>query len=205
MCQEIFRVIQTMDQEDVEFQLALQCAPVITGIKISNLLMIAGGKAGTVTELLKNSEISWFCLRLDEKKTAFLLYRKDALIRYLSRPQVQQLLVCLGYEDFSLKGVLRQFRKHYVAHMNEGAQFPHEMGLLLGYPVEDVVGFMNHSGKNYLYSGYWKVYANVSEKKRIFAQYDDARETLVRLLANDIGIRLILEIYRKESRTEIAV
>ncbi len=38
--------------------------------------------------------------------------------------------------------------------MNQGKQFPHEMGLLLGYPVEDVVGFMENNGKNYLYSGY---------------------------------------------------
>lgn len=205
MCKEIYHVIQTMDQEDVEFQLALQCAPVITGIKISNLLMIAGEHARAVIDLLKDSDISWFCLRLDEKKTAFLLYRQEELVRYLQRPKVQQILACLGYEDFSLKGILRKFRKHYVAHMNKGMQFPHEMGLLLGYPVEDVVGFMNHSGKNYLYSGYWKVYANVSEKKRIFAQYDEARETLVRILANDIGIRLILEIYCRDRMKEIAV
>lgn len=46
--------------------------------------------------------------------------------------------------------------------MNGEQQFPHEMGLLLGYPIEDVVGFMEHSGKEYLYSGYWKVYENVS-------------------------------------------
>ena len=47
----------------------------------------------------------------------------------------------------------------YRAYMNGSKIFPHEMGLLLGYPVEDVTGFMVHGGKNSLYSGYWKVYA----------------------------------------------
>ena len=89
--------------------------------------------------------------------------------------------------------------------MNQGKQFPHEMGLLLGYPVEDVVGFMENNGKNYLYSGYWKVYADVPAKKHIFIRYDEARETLIRLLANDIGIRLIFEIYRDESIKELTL
>ena len=41
--------------------------------------------------------------------------------------------------------------------------FPHEMGVLLGYPVEDVRGFMEQNGQNALYQGYWKVYAHVPD------------------------------------------
>lgn len=205
MCQEIFRMMGTMNQDSVEFQLALQCAPLITGIKISNLLMVAAENEDLVMDLVQGSGITCFCVMRTTKKTAFLLYRKVKLEAYIFKPEVQQLLRKLGYEDFSLENVLHSFRKKYQAHMNQGKQFPHEMGLLLGYPVEDVVGFMDNNGKNYLYSGYWKVYADVPEKKHIFIRYDEARETLIRLLANDIGIRLIFEIYRDESIKEIAV
>ena len=38
--------------------------------------------------------------------------------------------------------------------MEEKGAFPHEIGLLLGYPVEDVLGFIRYQGKNYLYTGY---------------------------------------------------
>ena len=38
--------------------------------------------------------------------------------------------------------------------LEEKGAFPHEIGLLLGYPVEDVLGFIRHQGKNYLYTGY---------------------------------------------------
>lgn len=205
MCKEIFHMMRTMNQDSVEFQLALQCAPLITGIKISNLLMVAAENEDIVTDLVQGSGITCFCVMRTPKKTAFLLYRKSQLEAYIFKPEVQQLLRKLGYEDFSLENVLHSFRKKYQAHMNQGKQFPHEMGLLLGYPVEDVVGFMENNGKNYLYSGYWKVYTDVPEKKHIFIKYDEARETLIRLLANDIGIRLIFEIYRDESIKEIAV
>ncbi len=199
MCQEIYHMIRMMNQDGLEFQLALQCAPLITGIKISNLLMVCGKREDAVQNLLEGSDISCFCVMSSPKKTAFLLYRRAELEMYLGNQDVRQLFQKLGYKDFSLEYVLPRFRKRYEAHMNGEQQFPHEMGLLLGYPIEDVVGFMEHSGKEYLYSGYWKVYENVPAKKQIFLHYDEARETLIRLLANDIGIRLIYEIYKKDS------
>ena len=60
--------------------------------------------------------------------------------------------------------------------MEQIAEFPHEMGLLLGYPVEDVEGFIENKGHNYLYAGYWKVYGHVEEKKALFNRYEEARK-----------------------------
>ena len=40
MTQEVFRIVRGMDLKSIETQLALQCAPLITGIKISNLLIV---------------------------------------------------------------------------------------------------------------------------------------------------------------------
>lgn len=36
MSREIFEIVQGMDLKNIETQLALQCAPLITGLKISN-------------------------------------------------------------------------------------------------------------------------------------------------------------------------
>lgn len=49
MSQETWEILCEMEADDVELQLALQCAPLITGLKISNLLTISrrlytGGK-----------------------------------------------------------------------------------------------------------------------------------------------------------------
>ena len=41
MSQETWEILCGMKTDDVELQLALQCAPLITGLKISNLLTIS--------------------------------------------------------------------------------------------------------------------------------------------------------------------
>ena len=54
------------------------------------------------------------------------------------------------------------------------------MGLLLGYPVGDVYGFIINKGKNYLYTGYWKIYDNLSETLELFGKFDAAKEFMIR-------------------------
>lgn len=51
------------------------------------------------------------------------------------------------------------------------SEFPHEIGFFLGYPYEDVIGFIENRGQNYLEFGPWKVYANQSQARRTFARY----------------------------------
>ena len=57
-----------------------------------------------------------------------------------------------------------------------GGEFPHELGVLLEYPVEDVKGFIANQGRNSLMTRYWKVYHNKPEAERIFRIYDEAKE-----------------------------
>lgn len=79
------------------------------------------------------------------------------------------------------------------------------MGVLLGYPVEDVRGFMEQNGQNALYQGYWKVYAHVPEKKRLFARYDMEKETIIQLLSNGVEMRDIIGIYNDSMPQKAAV
>ena len=82
--------------------------------------------------------------------------------------------------------------------MNNDECFPHEMGVLLGYPIEDVKGFIDNAGKNFLYSGYWKVYANVSEKVHIFNLFDNARKDIIKQIISGTAIEDIIANYQIE-------
>ena len=53
-----------------------------------------------------------------------------------------------------------------------GEEFPHEIGLFLSYPLEDVEGFIENGGKNSKCTGCWKVYCNEKEAERRFSQFD---------------------------------
>lgn len=197
MCQEVFKIVQSMDQSHIETKLALQCAPLITGIKIANLLIVSRCDENDVRRVLRKSGITYYRLLRMEDKTTFLLFHRSQLAAYLQDPDVQRILQADGYMDLSLGGILRTFQIRYQTHMQDRVGFPHEMGLLLGYPVEDVEGFILHKGQNALYSGYWKVYKDVPAKKSIFEAYESAKETLIRLLDKGYDMHWIIDYYRQ--------
>ena len=54
--------------------------------------------------------------------------------------------------------------------LREGGEFPHEIGLFLGYPPEDVEGFIENSHECKM-SGFWKVYGDVHSAELLFEKY----------------------------------
>jgi hypothetical protein len=53
--------------------------------------------------------------------------------------------------------------------------FPHEVGIFLGYPLEDVISFSAGKSSPYTCHGYWKVYFRPEKAERTFAYMDAAR------------------------------
>ncbi len=188
MSQENWAIVINKDISEIELQLALQCAPFITGLKISNLLNIEKDDFPKVKEMINHSHISWYLLLEREDKVAILLYHKESLQEYMEKKKVIEMLFSAGYRDFSLEGILDELSYRYKKHMENKGDFPHEMGLILGYPVEDVEGFVKHKGKNSLCTGYWKVYKNKDKKLEMFEIFENAKETLVELLS--YGVRM---------------
>ena len=67
--------------------------------------------------------------------------------------------------------------EHLSERIMTNREFPHEIGLFLGYPVEDVRGFIEQRGKDCKLSGYWKVYGDEQAARRLFHQFDRCRDT----------------------------
>lgn len=68
MCQEVFQIAMSMDLKSVEMQLALQCAPLITGARISNMLMIDSADESAMRVILRASGISLSCSQQGMRK-----------------------------------------------------------------------------------------------------------------------------------------
>ena len=98
--QEVFQIAMSMDLKSVEMQLALQCAPLITGARISNMLMIDSADESAMRVILRASGISHFRLAARNEKTAFLLFRRSLLEAYLNNSEALDILKKAGYEDF---------------------------------------------------------------------------------------------------------
>ena len=92
-------------------------------------------------------------------------------------PGAKELLERYGYTDTSADGAIERLRMRLAS----GDGFPHEIGLFLGYPVEDVLGFIENAGQNCKCCGCWKVYCNECEAVRTFARYKKCRDIYKRL------------------------
>ena len=157
MCREVFEMVCQMNMKDVETRMALQCAPVIEGIKISNLLIVPAENGRAVWMILRNSGISCFRLLEGKSTVTFLLFRRQQLEAFLNQERAQAILHSQGYREKGLGVILRRFGERYQA-------------------------YMEHGGQKFLYSGYWKVYENVPEKKKTFQAFEEARERIVQKL-----------------------
>ena len=178
MSKETLRLMLNLNPNDLDTQVALQCAPLLTGMKISNLLTVNRCRRAAVPELFRDTAVSCCILYESTEKTTFLLYMER-----------------FGYRGWDLEEILSLVSIKYEEHMEDRAGFPHEIGLLLGYPAKDVMGFIENNGKDFLYMGYWKVYADLPECKRIFRAYSQARERMIHLVSRGMKIDGILRLH----------
>lgn len=190
-------LLKDMDKHNVDLQLALQCAPVITGIKVSNLFIIDKNKVEELYDIIAGTDISAYYLYEVDIKANILLYRKNELQQYLLKRENEDFIRSMGYQSTYLDEFLPEFAVRFSFYQLTQCEFPHEMGILLGYPVEDVEGFIINDGKNELYTGYWKVYANLPEKLVLFNYYEAAREHFICLVAKGMDMNSILKMYSR--------
>ena len=118
MCEEIFEIVKKLDLSKVEVRMALQCAPVILGIKNCNLLTISSDDEGLINDILQGTDMEYYRLCQLGTKSIFLLFRS---------------------EEFVYRDMLLEVQKRYSDYIKYGTDFPHEIGILLGYPKEDIV------------------------------------------------------------------
>lgn len=107
-------------------------------------------------------------LREDEQSALIYVYRINKLKSDLKRQSVRMLLEKQGYNCDDLKSSLMTLKKR----LKDLKKFPHEIGLFLDYPIEDVIGFIRNKGSHFKCCGYWKVYGDEKEAARQFTKYD---------------------------------
>lgn len=193
MSKEVFQLEETRSLYKLELQLAFQCAPLLTGMKVSNLFIVQACHKVVVIEIFHNTLISHYVLYETREKVVLLLYNKESLQVYLNRSEVNMLMTHYGYKSNLVLNVLKEFSNKYSYYMIYRGEFPHEIGLILGYPVEDVKGFIDNEGKGSLYTGYWKVYSDLQATLELFERYNHAKKLLIQLVKQGTSIRSIIE------------
>lgn len=175
----------------IKGNIALQCSLVLSGIKPSNLLIYSNHCEGCISEELKNTGAEHMKLYTGKNDSVSIIFNREKLEKSLLDEENREFIKQYGYEDFSVNSVIEKLADRYTEFKEGRAEFPHEMGIVLGYPLEDVSGFIENNGKNYLYSGYWKVYKNAEEKIQLFKIYKDIKKYFVEQIENGRQIHQI--------------
>ena len=148
------------------------CSPTLAGIKTGSLFTAAFTSRSECVETLRrwNGMLRRKGLRAvpfgnGNGRTSVYVYRVSRLVSDLGNAGTRCILSGLGYDCDRPEHCIAQLARR----LKSGAEFPHEIGLFLGYPPEDVSGFIN-KGECRL-TGAWKVYGDISRAERLFAQY----------------------------------
>lgn len=162
-------------------------APTLARMKIGNLFNVAcEDKAALLNEMkalvpvLKEKGVSLTLLRMKDGRALMYLFRRQDLEAALSRSDIQAFMREYGYADFRPEAAVARLR----CRIRESGEFPHEIGVFLGYPLCDIRGFICNEGRNCLCCGCWKVYANADQAQRLFDRYRKCTEAYMRLFAS---------------------
>ena len=104
-------------------------------------------------------------------------WRPELLAAFIGRDPEAIMLEVEGYDVDDAQGCVDRLQDRILdfdrcPHDGRGFdRFPHEVGFMLGYPLDDVMGFVRHR-QAALLRGCWNVYSDVARARRIFGLYD---------------------------------
>ena len=161
------------------------CAPCLLGKKPASLFSMPieiYNRSQKKIEELKELGLCVEFLYEVNRKAHLLVFSEEQTIKLLRKENIKNAYNFFGYGlDISFEllkeKLFKKFRHFYSKNLQrQNADiFPHEIGLFLGYPPEDVLQYYIKKGKDYLFSGYWKVYTNPEKAIEIFRLYDECR------------------------------
>ena len=150
------------------------CAPTLAGLKTGSLFTCPCPSREEFQDALRrlNTRLSGrgvrlIPLRYTDKNVLVYVFRPKKLSQDLSDETAAKLLQAQGYDTGNRDRCILQL----IRKLRDERDFPHEIGLFLGYPAEDVHGFMKNNACGYKCVGCWKVYGDEETARRRFDQY----------------------------------
>lgn len=162
------------------------CSPTLASIKAGSLFAVEPEdwqdfftEAAALRRRLLPKGLQLRIVRCSSRRALCYLYRPAQLSAILHDEKTRRFLAAEGYRGTDEKEILDELCRKLV----KGGAFPHEIGVFLGYPLEDVIGFIQNKGQNCLCSGCWKAYTDACAAERQFNRLRKCQEVYKRLFA----------------------
>lgn len=97
------------------FQVILQCAPFLKGLKVSGLISMENESYSELEEMFSGMEINFYKLSCSEGKCLVLFYRPKELEEYMNQPKLRELIGQYGYKESNIEEMLGTFCQNVSA------------------------------------------------------------------------------------------
>lgn len=170
--------------------LTIELAATICGSKPSTILTLTDTKQQALLtmwkrygcEVLKNTLVQFIRLRSSPNRETILFYRSDILEKCITNTHHKNFLQRLGYRvDEGIDACLAVLKGRFQDCC------PHEMGVLLGIPLKDVLGFMAMTKLPQTCRKEWCIYGNPEVSLAVIQKFADDRSLVSCLLAKGIS------------------
>ena len=167
-----------------------QCAPVLASLKPAGLFRYETGDSADLARRVKNwnAQLNPRGLRVRVLKGCVrthrylvYVYRVSSLQAVLRDEAVRAFLAQEGYRLPPCGGDCDPLLTQLSRRLCCAEEFPHEIGVFLGYPLTDVVGFIRNRGQNFTCCGCWKAYGDPEAAQKRFAQLNKCTAVYLRL------------------------
>ncbi len=165
------------------------CAPTLANLKTGSLFTYSFPhdssihvEMNTLNQVLNPKGIVVRILGWKKDRALLFVYRPDRLLYDFTNHETSIFMKSLGYCPNDIDSCIHLLQQRICAQNS----FPHEIGIFLGYPLEDVKGFINCECCKY--QGLWKVYGDIEHAKNLFQLYEKCTNEY--LHANRNGISL---------------
>lgn len=167
------------------------CSPTLAGIKNGSLFSCEYTDREELlrdirrlNRLLSPKGLRVIPLKYMQQRVLIYVYRPHGLEQELANREAFRILEEAGYEDSSPdRCVIR-----LINRLRRSEEFPHEIGLFLSYPPEDVEGFIANRGRKAKLTGQWKVYGNEQAARVRFTAYEKCTKILCERRASGFSI-----------------
>lgn len=150
------------------------CSPTFAGLKPSNLFTINAndinnniGELRIIIRQIKSSGLSVRMICKCRDRVLVLVYRKEMLEKSIDIEK-RNFLHTMDYPE---SDDLEIYINYLAKKLKREDSFPHEIGVFLGIPLEDIHGYIENRGKSFKHCGYWKVYGDCEGCKKLFSDF----------------------------------
>lgn len=178
---------------ETEYTLGTQCGITFAGLKPASLFWMKNRcveSLGTYAEAFAKRDFAFKVLRENDGKSLLFVYHRVRLKNVLFRECNREFLESRGYRYGTTEEAVELLKER----ISGDGEFPHEVGIYLGYPLDDVLGFMNSSSEGVCFAGYWKVYAEPEKKAKLFAQYRRCSDRICCKLSEGDSLTAIFKV-----------